>query len=78
MMSCSCDACCHAVVGSNCYMCLHTISRVLACTQYCLPTDSPHLARHAMPLALAMSPLLWGRHKPDLFDSYSAGTEKSC
>jgi hypothetical protein len=41
--------------------------------QYCLPTDAPHLARHAAPLALAMSPLLWGRHKPDLFDSYSAG-----
>ncbi|KAK9822826.1 hypothetical protein WJX81_005812 [Elliptochloris bilobata] len=41
--------------------------------QFCLPTDSPHLARHARPLAMAMSPLLWGRHKPDLFDSYSAG-----
>ncbi len=46
---------------------------VLACMQYCLPTDSPHLARHAKPLAMAMSPLLWGRHKPDLFDSYSLG-----
>ncbi len=45
--------------------------------QYCLPTDAPHLARHARPLAMAMSPLLWTRHKPDLFDSYSAGARSA-
>ncbi|KAK9814185.1 hypothetical protein WJX72_001933 [[Myrmecia] bisecta] len=41
--------------------------------QYCMPTDSPHLSRTLKPLALAMSPLLWVRHKPDRFDSYSTG-----
>ena len=41
--------------------------------QYCLPTDSPDLARTMRPLALAMSHLVWARHKPDRFDSYSCG-----
>jgi hypothetical protein len=38
-----------------------------------LPTDAPHLSQHAAPLALAMSPLLWSTHRPDCFDTYSAG-----
>lgn len=40
--------------------------------QYCMPTDAPHLSRHGA-FAMAMSPLLWQRFKPDRFDSYSAG-----
>jgi hypothetical protein len=36
-----------------------------------LPTDSPHLAKSAF--ALALSPMLWAQHKPDRFDSWSAG-----
>lgn len=40
--------------------------------QYCMPTDAPHLSKHGA-LAMAMSPLLWQRFKPDRFDSYSAG-----
>lgn len=39
--------------------------------QYVLPTDSPHLAKSAF--ALALSPVLWAQHKPDRFDSWSAG-----
>ena len=38
-----------------------------------LPTNAPHLSRHAAPLALALSPLLWAQHRPGCFDSYSAG-----
>ncbi|KAK9798998.1 hypothetical protein WJX73_001206 [Symbiochloris irregularis] len=41
--------------------------------QYCMPTDAPHLSKQMRPLSLAMSPLLWARHKPDRFDSFSAG-----
>lgn len=41
--------------------------------QYCLPTNAPHLAAQIAPLKLAISPLLWSRHKPDCFDSYSTG-----
>ena len=43
--------------------------------QYVLPTDAPYLSRHAAPLALAVSPLLWARHRPDCFDTYSAGKQ---
>lgn len=39
--------------------------------QYVLPTDSPHLAKSAF--AIALSPMLWAQHKPDRFDSWSAG-----
>ena len=39
-----------------------------------MPTDAPHLAKHGA-FAMAMSPLLWQRFKPDKFDSYSAGTD---
>ncbi len=38
-----------------------------------MPTDAPYLSKHGA-LAMAMSPLLWQRFKPDRFDSYSAGT----
>jgi len=38
-----------------------------------MPTDSPHLAKQLKPLAVAMSPMLWSRFKPDRFDSYSTG-----
>ncbi|BDA45257.1 probable serine/threonine-protein kinase STN8, chloroplastic at N-terminal half [Coccomyxa sp. Obi] len=41
--------------------------------QYCLPTSAPHLGRQLAPLKLAISPLLWSRHKPDCFDSFSTG-----
>ncbi|CAD7700462.1 unnamed protein product [Ostreobium quekettii] len=39
--------------------------------QYVLPTDAPNLAKS--PLAMAISPMLWAMHKPDRFDTYSAG-----
>ncbi|KAL6749507.1 kinase-like domain-containing protein [Haematococcus lacustris] len=39
--------------------------------QYVLPTDSPHLAKSM--LRLAISPMLWAQHKPDRFDTWSAG-----
>eukprot|EP00983_Pelagomonas_calceolata_P006474 212800-Pelagomonas_calceolata.AAC.1 len=39
--------------------------------QYVLPTDSPHLSKSA--LRLAISPMLWAQCKPDRFDSWSAG-----
>jgi hypothetical protein len=38
-----------------------------------MPTDAPHLARQAAPIAQLMSPVLWLANKPDRFDSYSAG-----
>ena len=38
-----------------------------------LPTDAPHLAEKSGPIAMAMSPLLWAQHRPDCFDTYSAG-----
>jgi hypothetical protein len=41
------------------------------CLQFVLPTDSPHLAKSAF--AMALSPMLWAQHKPDRFDSWSAG-----
>ncbi|GAB4817926.1 hypothetical protein N2152v2_004972 [Parachlorella kessleri] len=41
--------------------------------EYVLPTDAPHLSQHAQPFAMAMSPLLWSQHRPDCFDTYSAG-----
>ena len=37
-----------------------------------MPTDAPNLSKHGA-FAMAMSPLLWQRFKPDRFDSYSAG-----
>lgn len=39
--------------------------------QYVLPTDSPHLAKSM--LKMAISPVLWAQHKPDRFDMWSAG-----
>jgi hypothetical protein len=44
---------------------------LLVCLQFVLPTDSPHLAKSAF--AMALSPMLWAQHKPDRFDSWSAG-----
>jgi len=41
--------------------------------EYILPTDSPNLRKQSAPLALAISPLLWSQHRPDCFDTYSAG-----
>ena len=46
--------------------------------QYCLPTNAPHLGRQLAPLKMAISPLLWSRHKPDCFDSFSTGCDRSC
>ena len=42
-----------------------------------MPTDAPHLARQAAPIAQLMSPVLWLANKPDRFDSYSAGAQGS-
>jgi len=39
--------------------------------QYVLPTDSPHLAKSMFKVAI--SPMLWAQHKPDRFDTWSAG-----
>ena len=41
--------------------------------QYCMPTDAPNLADQAVPIAHLVSSMLWLNHKPDRFDSYSAG-----
>ena len=41
--------------------------------EYVLPTDSVHLAEQAAPLKFVMSPILWSRHRPECFDTYSAG-----
>ena len=41
--------------------------------RYCLPTTAPNLSAQLAPLRLAISPLLWSRHKPDCFDAYSTG-----
>ncbi|KXZ43807.1 hypothetical protein GPECTOR_80g167 [Gonium pectorale] len=40
--------------------------------QFVMPTDSPHLAKQGL-LKLAISPMLWAKHKPDRFDTWSAG-----
>jgi serine/threonine protein kinase len=41
--------------------------------QYVLPTDAPDLANTNRMVSLAMSAMLWRRHKPDRFDMYSIG-----
>eukprot|EP00892_Ulva_mutabilis_P003427 jgi/Ulvmu1/1456/UM011_0186.1 len=41
--------------------------------QYVLPTDGPDLAKAGRVMSLAMSAMLWRRHKPDRFDMYSIG-----
>jgi serine/threonine protein kinase len=41
--------------------------------EYVLPTDAPHLAKTAAPFAMVMSPVLWQQHRPDCFDTFSAG-----
>lgn len=55
------------------------VTEYFLCAQYCMPTDAPHLAQQASPIAQLISPMLWLNHKPDRFDSYSAGSleEKS-
>lgn len=60
--------------GTN-YKPQETILDPLYCPpeEYVLPTDAPHLSRQAAPLALVMSPLLWQQHRPDCFDTWSAG-----
>lgn len=61
----------HALhVGSIPLTCLSLLP-LLVCLQFVLPTDSPHLAKSAF--AMALSPMLWAQHKPDRFDSWSAG-----
>eukprot|EP00798_Chlamydomonas_sp_ICE-L_P009914 gene9914-7782_t len=46
-------------------------SHPTAPSQYVLPTDSPHISKNVFNMAI--SPLLWAKHKPDRFDSWSAG-----
>jgi hypothetical protein len=41
--------------------------------QYALPTDSPDLAKKSRVMSLAISSVLWSKHKPDRFDMYSIG-----
>ena len=59
------------------FICTHDWYNYSCLLQYCMPTDAPHLAKHGA-LAMAMSPLLWQRFKPDRFDSYSAGDALNC
>jgi len=47
--------------------------RCAACLQYVLPTDVPHLAAQGTRLRTVMTPVLWTQHRPDCFDTYSAG-----
>ena len=60
--------------GTN-YKPAETILDPLYCPpeEYILPTDAFHLSKAASPIALAMSPLLWQQHRPDCFDTWSAG-----
>jgi hypothetical protein len=44
---------------------------MLLLLQYVLPTDSPKLSASAF--AVALGPMLWAQHKPDRFDTWSAG-----
>ncbi|KIY99127.1 putative Serine/threonine-protein kinase SNT7 [Monoraphidium neglectum] len=44
--------------------------------QFVLPTDSPHLAKSFV--AQAFGPVLWAQHKPDRFDTWSAGIILMC
>ncbi|GLI68475.1 hypothetical protein VaNZ11_012901 [Volvox africanus] len=41
--------------------------------QFVMPTDSPHIAKQAGLIKMAISPMLWAKHKPDRFDTWSAG-----
>ena len=41
--------------------------------QYVLPTDAPDLAKKSKVMSLAISSMLWSKHKPDRFDMYSVG-----
>jgi len=45
-------------------------------TQYVYPTDSPNLAKSLV--AQALSPFMWAKHHPDLFDTWSAGIVLLC
>ena len=40
--------------------------------EYVLPTDGPDMAKQGM-VAQIMSPIVWSQHRPECFDSYSAG-----
>jgi len=60
----------HALFGC-CLLLLLLRPLLLLLLLVCVATDSPHLAKSAF--ALALSPMLWAQHKPDRFDSWSAG-----
>ncbi|GAB5369886.1 hypothetical protein AAMO2058_001445200 [Amorphochlora amoebiformis] len=40
---------------------------------FVLPTTSPDLSKQSSIVSMAISPLLWSRHLPDRFDTYSIG-----
>ena len=40
--------------------------------EYVLPTDGPDMAKQGA-MAFVMSPIVWSQHRPECFDSYSAG-----
>ena len=67
-------ACADLRTGTN-YKPTETILDPLYCPpeEYVLPTDAPHLSKQAAPLAMVMSPVLWQQHRPDCFDTWSAG-----
>jgi len=40
---------------------------------FVLPTTTPDISKQSYVVSMAMSPLLWSRHMPDRFDTYSIG-----
>lgn len=40
--------------------------------EYVLPTDGPDMVKQGA-MAFVMSPIIWSQHRPECFDSYSAG-----
>ncbi|KAI8111017.1 hypothetical protein M9434_004590 [Picochlorum sp. BPE23] len=40
--------------------------------EYVLPTDSPDISQQGA-MAFVMSPIVWSQHRPECFDTYSAG-----
>eukprot|EP00466_Bigelowiella_natans_P002241 jgi/Bigna1/91234/estExt_fgenesh1_pg.C_940002 len=40
---------------------------------FVLPTTTPDLSKQSSVVSMAMAPILWSRHMPDRFDTYSVG-----
>ncbi|MEO2193791.1 MAG: hypothetical protein ABGY24_15215 [bacterium] len=41
--------------------------------EYVLPTETTDIAKQGQVVAQLMSPIVWSKHRPECFDSYSAG-----